>query len=152
MEVVRLNQKVTNALVNMVNHHLAFRDSEMPQPSKRIGGWELSPIHPQPCIKDHSREGSQLRSAHKRRLQEQRVVSQSTQTPRFGNFHNSRLPNQVPRPRLPDSSRPPHEKPFLPAPALKRRKTQDSPSDYSGDLKKKVRFMIDARLPMSDRA
>ena len=70
-EVVRLNQKVTNALVNMVNHHLAFRDLEMPQPSGRIGGWELSPVHPQPCIKHHSREGSQLRSAHKRRLQEQ---------------------------------------------------------------------------------
>jgi hypothetical protein len=67
-EVVRLNQKVTNALVNMVNHHLAFRDSELPQPAERIGCWEISPVHPQPCIKDHSREGSRLRSSHQKRL------------------------------------------------------------------------------------
>jgi hypothetical protein len=80
------------------------------------------------------------------------VVSHSTRTPRFGNFHNPSRPNQVPRPRPSETPRPPHEKPFLPSLALKRRKTQDFPSDHRGDLKKKVHFMTDSRLPMSDRA
>jgi hypothetical protein len=150
-EVVRLNQKVTSALVNMVNHYLAFRDSELPQPAERIGGWELSPVHPQPCIKDHSRKGSWLRSSHQKRLRYQRVSSHSTQTPRFGLVHNTRVPNQVPRPR-PSNPPPLHERPFLPAPALKKRKTQDFPSDHRGDLKRKVHFMADSRRPMSERA
>jgi hypothetical protein len=150
-EVVRLNQKVTNALVNMVNHHLAYRDSSLPQPAERIGGWELSPVHPQPCIKDHSREGARLRSSHQKRLQAQRVTIHSTQAPRFGLVHTTPVPSQVSRPR-PSNPPPPRERPFLPSPALKRRKSHDSPSDQKRDHKRKVSFMADSRRPMSERS
>jgi hypothetical protein len=150
-EVDQLNQKITNALVNMVNHHLAYRDSSMPQPAERMGGWELSPIHPQPCIKDDSREGTRLRSCHQKHLQAQRVTSHSTQTPRFGLGHTTPVPNQVSRPRLADPS-PTRERPFLPAPALKRRRTHDSPSDQRRDYRRRVHFMEDSRRPMSDRS
>mgnify|MGYP000234937560 CR=1 FL=1 len=57
----------------------------------------------------------------------------------------------MPRPR-PSDPPPPRETPFLPSPALKRRKTQDFPSHHRGDLKRKVHFMADSRRPISDRA
>jgi hypothetical protein len=149
-EVVQLNQKITNALVNMVNHHLAYRDSSLPQPAERMGGWDLSPVHPQPCIKDDSREGTRLRSCHQKHLQAQGVTSHSMQTPRFGLVHTTPVPNQVSRPRLADPP-PTRERPFLPPPALKRR-THESPSDQRRDYRRIVHFMEDSRRPKSDRS
>jgi hypothetical protein len=64
---VRVGQKVTNALVRMLNHQLATRDMDALQPHSRMGGWHLAPVHPQPCIDDDNRGGEWLRSCHRAR-------------------------------------------------------------------------------------
>jgi hypothetical protein len=66
-QVLRVGRKVTNALVQMLNHQRATRDTEMPQPRTRLGGWHLSLVHPQPCIEDDNREGERLRSGYRAR-------------------------------------------------------------------------------------
>jgi hypothetical protein len=134
-----------------MNHHLVTPDSAMPQPSRRMGGWQLSPVHPQPCIKNDNREGKRLRSRYQECVQAQRVSSHSTQTPRFGLCHTTPLPNQVSRPKHAAAPQK-RERPFSPSPAWKRMRTHDSPSDHRRDLRRRVHFLEESRHSMPARA
>jgi hypothetical protein len=150
-QVVRVGPEVTNALVRMLNHQLAARDTEMPQPRSRVGGRHLSPVHPQPCIKDDKRGGEWLRICHRARQLAQSMPSHSTQTPKF------RLGQKTPSanhsaPTTQAAPPPKRERPFTPSPPRKKPRTHDSPSNQKRDLRRRIQYLRESRQPMSLRA